>query len=160
MASLTDVTSTCIQPCSYKAWVAIQIQFSLLYTGLALQDGDLIELTPNHQQRVMIGDEVTITCLTRNLTFMAWSSEEYIGSGLRLEFNFAHETGHILVPAEGNSTTFANLTRIIPSTNFACLLESELHITVSADYPQFTVTCYHPENDLMKNITFLGGKIL
>ena len=128
-------------------------------TGLTEDAGNgilpLIKLTPNNrQQNVIVGDNITITCATASSAFMAWSSDEYIGRSVQLEYFFVNETGSILrSPKE--PATFANLTMVNSSV---FMLESQLHIMVSVDYPQFNVTCHNPGNNLTKSITFFIGK--
>ena len=103
----------------------------------------------------MVGVEVVISCITTQSPVIAWSSAEYIGDGLRLEYSIFNATGSISNSFK-ESETFANLTSVDNST---FILESQLHIVVSANYPQFNVTCHNPANDEVERITFIVGKI-
>ena len=95
--------------------------------------------------------------MTTNSAIQAWSSEEYIGQGgIQLEFLTVNEIGRNLTSSK-DSTTFALLTRVNSSAD---ILESQLHITVSANYPRFNVTCHNPPHNLMKSVTYLVGKTL
>ena len=107
----------------------------------------------------MVGENITITCVTADSAFMAWSSNEYIGQGLRLEYSFRNLSGSILKSLK-HPATFANLTSKFNINPSGYILESQLHIMVLVDYPQFNVTCHNPGHDLMKSITFVVGKSL
>ena len=145
----------------YRSQAAIQIpRFSLIHAGLAHQDADsdLIKLTPNKLQSVMVLQNITITCVTRNSSIMAWTSEEYIGEGgRRLEFLIINEIGSIHMSVKPNSTAFANLTTLNVNQ---LMLASQLHITVSRNYPQFNVTCHNSDYNLTKSVTYIVGKTL
>lgn len=101
----------------------------------------------------MVGVEVVISCVTTQSAVIAWSSAEYIGDGLRLEYSVFNATGSISNSSK-ESETFANLTSV-----GKFILESQLHIVVSANYPRFNVTCHNPANDEVERITFIVGKI-
>ena len=103
----------------------------------------------------MVGESVTITCMTINSSIIAWSSEEYIGKGGRqLEFVTLDAIGTTLY----DSMVIANLTSVNQS---ALILESQLHIIrVSPNYPQFNVTCHGSVNSLNKSVTYIVGKTL
>ena len=105
----------------------------------------------------MVGENITITCVTTDSAFTAWSSDEYIGQGLRLEYSFWSLSGSILTSLK-HPPTFANLTSKFNVSSSGYILESQLHILVLVDYPQFNVTCHNPGHDLMKSITFVVGK--
>ena len=115
---------------------------------------DFIELTTN-MQTITVGDTLIATCITSSSAVLAWSSIEYIGDK-RLEFSFVNATGSIL-----NSTkefgTFASLTHVNRS-NSDVILESQLHIMVSADYSQFNITCHNTGNDKLESLMLLVGK--
>ena len=127
----------------------------MLATELAQDpDSDLVQITPNNTQDVMVGERITIVCVTTDSLFMAWSSNEYIGQSVHCEHFAVDDIGSNCIPLEV-SATFANLTRVNES---ALIIESRLHILVLVDYPQFNVTCHNQGHDLTKTITFFVGK--
>ena len=114
-----------------------------------------IQLMSDSQQNVMVGQPLIITCMTMESVSMVWSSEEYIGiGGIQLEYNTMNDAAGRIQVSSVTPTTFANLTMVNPS---AFELESQLHITVLANFTQFTVTCYNSGNDISENITFFLG---
>lgn len=117
----------------------------------------MIEIRPNITQLVREGDNVTVTCTTTNSAAMGWGSAEYIDDGgRRLEFSTGDPVGTIRTSPK-EPTTFASLTSA-NETSF--IIESQLHITVLANYSQFNVTCFNTGNSVMKSLSFIVGKIL
>ena len=107
-------------------------------------------------QFVREGDNVTITCTTTNTAAMGWGSAEYIDDGgQRLEFSTDDPIGSIRTSPK-EPTTFANLTNANGST---FIIESQLHVTVLANYSQFNVTCHNTGNSDVEVLTFIVGKI-
>ena len=119
-----------------------------------------VQLTSNGQKFVLVGSILNITCVASNTTFMAWSSDEYIGRTQQLEFNFRNLPGDISPPGKV-PTTFATFVWASGPFNGLYNLESQLQLEVLANYTQFTVLCHNPGQGSQKNITFfLVGKRL
>ena len=113
----------------------------------------LIELMYNGSQNLMVGNNITIICVTRNTSLMAWSSEEYISEGgVRLQLASIDGLG---ATAQGRAAV-ANLTRV--SSSPPMVLESQLHIMVLANFSQFSVTCRNSAHDLQESLVFQLGK--
>ena len=83
------------------------------------------------------GQQIIITCATNPSLVVAWSSNQYIGTGgLQLEFTSGDSVGR-RIPSSTNPSTFAELTM----TAGGLVTESQLHIIVSRNIPTATVTC-------------------
>ena len=83
------------------------------------------------------GQEIIFTCVTNGSVVVAWSSNEYIGTGgLQLEFTSRDSVGR-RITSSSNPSTFAELTMRAEGL----VTESQLHIIVSRDIPMATVTC-------------------
>ena len=122
----------------------------------------MIEIRPNVTQRVREGDNITVNCTTRDSLVLGWGSPEYIDDGgRRLEFSAEDDPIGTIRTSDKEPTTFANLTRLsVNETVATFIIESQLHITVLANYSQFSVTCHNPGNSLVERLTFNVGKIL
>ena len=91
---------------------------------------------------------------------MEWTSIEYIGSNIALDFSFKSQPDEISRSSKVPTTfaTFLNASGPFGNDN-AYNLESQLQIEVLANYTQFTVLCINPGEDSQKNITYyLKGK--
>ena len=60
----------------------------------------------------MVGENITTTCVTTDSAFMAWSSDEYIGQGLRWEYTLMNLSGSVHTSVK-HPSTFANLTKLM-----------------------------------------------
>ena len=88
---------------------------------------------------------------------MAWTSEEYIGAGVRLSLSSAQGVGHT-VTALGNAQTVAIL--VNTSTDTAVFVVSELRIRVRSTYPIASVQCVNSGTNAVTSTSFyLPGKM-
>ena len=106
-------------------------------------------------------DVRTFTCVTNGSATHAWQSDEYIGasasvSGEQLEFTYLDSPGDVLA---GDSPARAELIRRVLEVNETVgLLESELRVTVSADYQNATISCLYVDtgNTISTSFQLLG----
>ena len=93
--------------------------------------------------------EIVFTCKT-NGSVIAWISNEYIGiDGNQLELASMYTVGHI-VKSTINPKTFANLTMIKRDR----VIESQLHIMVSKDFPTANITCSDVSHGSSSSVQF------
>ena len=93
--------------------------------------------------------EIVFTCKT-NGSVVAWISNEYIGiDGNQLELASLYPVGHT-VRSTINPKTFANLTMIKGDR----VIESQLHITVSKDFPTANITCSDVSHGSSSSVQF------
>ena len=87
------------------------------------------------------GEMVTFTCVARNSTLIAWSSNEYIGSdGLRLEFASIERVGtNRFAPNFGTTAQLVDSFR----EDGRVILVSQLNITVPSVYQISSITCHN-----------------
>ena len=98
-----------------------------------------------------VGETVTFTCVTRGSNGIAWSSDEYIGSGgVRLEF--------IPIDMEGATQpvgqTVATLVRVSYEDG-EIILVTQLQISVESTFQTTSITCHSLGNDAVNTISFL-----
>ena len=119
-------------------------------------DTAAIQLTSDSDSQTCVVEEqiLRITCVASNTLFMAWSSNEYIGTSTTLDFNFANRPGNTYTSSKV-PTTFATFVNASGPFNNVYNLESQLQIEVLANYTQFTVSCINPGEGSQKNITFV-----
>ena len=102
------------------------------------------------------GEEVYITCVTRNSLLLLWTSDEYIGpGGIELEFAIFNDIGDTVV-SPINPNTVATL---INNTNEdgMMVLVSQLRIVTSVNFSTSSVSCVN-EGGMSNSsaITILG----
>ena len=86
---------------------------------------------------------VFFTCETRGSHAIAWSSEQYIGSGgVQLAFAAGASVAGDVLMSSSNPLMVAILTRNVIDNAVQVLL-SELHINVPPNSPPASVTCVH-----------------
>ena len=90
------------------------------------------------------GQVISFTCETSGSGSIAWSSSDYIGQGSQILFSIGENVGQVSHSVI-NPTTFAMLQRSeivggIP------MLKSQLTLSVSAAFPNPSVTCEHVGN--------------
>jgi hypothetical protein len=96
------------------------------------------------------GREVVITCATNTSLVVAWSSDEYIGTGgLQLEVTSIDSVG-TRIQSTINPSAFAELTM----KTGGLVTESQLHILVSRDIPMTTVTCSDVSSGFTSYLSF------
>jgi hypothetical protein len=95
---------------------------------------------------------VVFTCLVTSSGIQQWSSVDYVGDSEQLLFSRAiNRPG--TEKRTPNNMGVATLTMVDDIS-----LESELRITVSADYPTSNVTCINVEWQVSATICFSVGK--
>ena len=96
------------------------------------------------------GEEVHITCETRNSQIIAWASEEYIEQGgTQLAFGTIDQVGYMhMSPVNPNTIATLTKSRFDLNTN-EHVLESRLRIIVSDNS---TVTCIHVGNGMTAQV--------
>ena len=96
-------------------------------------------------------ETVIFTCVVRGSNSMAWTSEEYIGTGgQRLELSAAEPVG-TRYSAVGNNQTVAELI----SATIDEIIVSQLHIRIKSNYFIAAVKCHNINANTVTSITFL-----
>ena len=87
------------------------------------------------------GENVTFTCMARESSLIAWSSNEYIGSdGLRLEFASVEPVGSMQsVPGGGTAAQLINSTY----EDGIVTVVSQLNVLVQSTYQISSITCHN-----------------
>ena len=114
----------------------------------------LLSSRPQNVSIVYQGQGIVFTCVTRGSPILAWSSDDYVGTGgILLEFLSINLPGFTQGAMDN---TFAVLKSV---DSESLVLESELHLTVSSSFPTSTVACLGVNTGLSDNITFhVSGK--
>ena len=98
-----------------------------------------------------INEMVAFTCVVRESNSMAWTSEEYIGTGgQRLELSAAEPVG-TNYSAVGNIQTVATLVRATIDE----LIVSQLRIRIKSTSPTASVQCHNINAGTNTSIEFL-----
>ena len=112
-------------------------------------------------QRACPGDRITFTCVTNGSASHVWKSDEYIGrGGIQLEFAVYHNPGETrnngVYPSTARATLIANVRN---ENSTGGILESDLEITVVADYPTASIVCLDVDSGIPATTSFqLLGK--
>ena len=107
---------------------------------------------PQNLSNIRPRETVVFTCRTTGSAIQQWSSIHYVSNDGRLLFIAADNTPG--TPQRSpNNVSVATLTMVSGLT-----LESELRITVSADYPSSDVTCINFAQQVNASICFNVGK--
>ena len=88
---------------------------------------------------------------------MAWTSDEYIGPGLRLPLVSVQSIGHE-VRAVGNEQTVAAI--VNTTTDIDVIIVSELRIRINSSYPVASVRCVNSGANTETSISFLLAGML
>ena len=105
-------------------------------------------------EQICPGNTILFTCTTNGSSTLAWSSEDYIGSGRQLEFRSIDENGTIKISAF-NPETFATLTAI--NTN-GPVLTSILRIIPRPTTPNISISCTNAGGETSTVTIPLAGK--
>jgi hypothetical protein len=98
-----------------------------------------------------VDEMVVFTCVVRGSNSMAWTSEEYIGTGgQRLEFSAAEPAGTTL-PAVGNSQTVATLV----NATIDEIIVSQLSIRIRPTYLIASIWCHNINAGTTNSVEFL-----
>lgn len=84
---------------------------------------------------------INFTCVTRGSSVLAWSSDDYIGVGVRLEFLSILSLGTTM-QSFVNPGTVAILINV-SMENGETVLESTLRITASSQFSSSSVSCHN-----------------
>ena len=99
------------------------------------------------------GETVIFTCETRNSRTIAWSSNDYIGTGgTRLELTDVESEGTYRNASTGRAS--AVLISVDRSVQGMTILVSQLHIAIVSTYQTSSVTCHSVGGDESNTITF------
>ena len=102
------------------------------------------------------GDEITFTCLTNGSSSLAWISDDYIGQGgIQLEFASFDSPGRIArnrVSPIGTQATLVS--KEIEENETQGILESQLNIIVTSDYPSPTIKCLNVDTGSQESTSF------
>lgn len=102
-------------------------------------------------QVAFIDEMVVFTCVVRESNSMAWTSEEYIGTGgQRLELSAAEPVG-TSYSAVGNTQTVATLV----SATIDEIIVSQLRIRIKSNNPTASVQCHNINAGTNTSIEFL-----
>ena len=88
------------------------------------------------------------TCVTRGSSILAWSSDEFIGDDVQLEFTSLDAPGSTI----HSGATFATLISITIENEV--VLKSTLQITASSQFPTSSVACRHIDSGRINSTTF------
>ena len=91
---------------------------------------------------------VVFTCVTRGASVLAWSSDEFIGEDIQLQFTSLDRQGSII----HGETAFASLVSVTIENEI--VLKSTLQITASSQFPTSSVACRHIDGARINSITF------
>lgn len=97
--------------------------------------------TLNERSTAYNGQEITFTCTTRDSQILSWSSDDYIGRGIQLEFIAVDRTSSS-IQSTVNSNTTATLVSV-NDDNGIVILESTLRIIASSRFPSSSINCHH-----------------
>ena len=102
------------------------------------------------------GDEITFTCVTNRSASLAWSSDDYIGrGGIQLEFASFDSPGKIARNRVSPIGTQASLiSKEIKENETQGILESQLNVIVTSDYPNPTINCLNIDAGYKETTSF------
>ena len=107
---------------------------------MPLSKTQVITSTLTDDQRQCPGQPVVFTCVTRGSQTIAWTSLEYIGpAGVRLLLASFDVIGSPIVSQINPSVQASLVNRSLD--NGVQVLESELHIVISSEFPSATISC-------------------
>ena len=106
-------------------------------------------------QGVCPGDEIKFTCVTNGSGSHAWMSDEFIGrGGIQLEFASFDSPGAVRRMSTLPMGTVATLiVKEIPENETKGILESELDVKASSEYPVSNVSCLYVDSRLRSTIS-------
>lgn len=121
-----------------SSFISVLIVFAASVS--AQQLSSTLHITVTGVQVVYDGEIVNFTCVTRNSSIIAWSSDDYIGTqGTRLELIAAESLGTTKIA----STGLANATLIsVNESTPERILVSMLRIRITSRYQSSSVTCH------------------
>ena len=138
--------------------IALQV---ILITAVNLQmatASPLIVLSSSlsEGQRACPGDQITFTCVTNGSASLAWISDNYIGQGgIQLEFASFDSPGKIARNRASPIGTQATLvSKEIEENETQGILESQLNVIVTSDYPSPTIKCFNVDTGSQESTNF------
>ena len=101
------------------------------------------------------GDEIKFTCVTNGSGSHAWMSDEFIGrGGIQLEFASFDSPGVVRRKPTLPVGTVARLNvKDIQENETKGILESELDVIASSEYPVSSVSCLYVDSGLRSTIS-------
>lgn len=116
-----------------------KIYFS--HAAIVLTSPTIVSLTSSLNGRAYDRQIITFICITRGSQIISWSSDDYIGQDLQLEFISVNPI-QSSIRSSVNPDTIATLTRA-SIENGSTILESTLHIVASSRFPLSSINCHH-----------------
>ena len=101
--------------------------------------------------RVYASQRITITCTARATNLIGWSSVQYIGRGSQIVFHSSQEIG--------SSETRGDVVALLLSVTgdgASPVMETQLAITVNANYENFTVSCHNLDQGSADAVNFIA----
>ena len=107
-------------------------------------------------QGVCPGDKIMFTCVTNGSASLAWISDDYIGrGGIQLEFASFDSPGKIARNRISPIGTQASLiSKEIEENETQVILESQLDVIVTSDYPNPTIKCLNVDTGIQETTSF------
>ena len=116
--------------------------------------GAQVILTESSKTTACPGDELTFKCETRGSMILAWSSEEYIGTGgVQLEFTTEDTPGFIQTSDTHPDTVATLISSDQRLLNIISTLQIVVSSNVSMSHPS-SVTCEHRTSGTNRMLTF------
>ena len=106
-------------------------------------------------EKVCLGNTILFTCTTTGSSTLAWSSEDYIGSGRQLQFRSIDDNG-TAKNSPSNPETTATLIAI--TTGMPIILTSVLHIIPRPTTPNISISCTNAGGETSTLTIPLAGK--
>ena len=120
-----------------------------LFQSVTSQQGISLNSLSNDQLVVRPGENITLQCITRGSSILAWSGTNYIDS--RVEFVVYDQIGTTYTP---NAYTTAVLVNAYTDRNGQFVIESYLNITGQSSIPSSSITCHNVGTGETKAISF------
>lgn len=114
-----------------------------LFRAVELASPVVVSLTSTLNGRSMAysGQEITFTCTTRDSQIISWSSNDYIGRDLQLEF-ISVDPAQLTLQSIINPDTIATLSSV-GVENGSVVLVSTLQIVASSQFSSSSISCHH-----------------
>ena len=101
--------------------------------------------------RVYAGQRITIRCTARATNQIEWTSVEYIGRGNQLAFHSGQEIG--LSKTMGDAVA---LLLSVTGDGASPVMETQLAITVNANYETFSVSCHNLDQGSADAVNYIA----
>ena len=113
----------------------------------------MINSTINDGDIVCSGQVITFTCETRGTEVLAWTSNDYIGQGSRLEFA---DFNNIDLTRRGaiTGTVATFITNTVVDGTIVLVSQLKIVIPDSETFSNPSVSCVHVRDDISQTINF------